>query len=135
MEIGEALYPYLTGGQDLAADVAALVGDRVYPLWLPQSPTYPALCYRTISTQQPMCHDGPVDLETRRVQFDGYAENFAEVNALARALRKALNGFRGDMAGLDVQSCLLESVIDDWGDAAGVWRVTVDFTMMYRLTT
>lgn len=129
MNIEEAIYTHLVGN----AGVLALAGNRVYPLNLPQNPSYPAITYRRVTTRRVMAHDGPEDLGFPRFQFDCYAVGYREVRDLANALRAALNGYRGIMGGgVEVDGVIFLNEVDDFGDTAEVFRVTVDFLIVHK---
>jgi hypothetical protein len=77
------------------ADVAALIGDRCYPVEAPQAPVYPLVIVREITNESAYALDGPAGLGRARFQFDCDARTAKEVQALMRAVRAALGGFRG----------------------------------------
>jgi len=72
------------------AGVSALVGTRIYPLLLPQNPTYPAITYQRISTRPVMTRTGN-GLDFVRMQIDCYADSYSGVKALAAAVEAALS--------------------------------------------
>ena len=79
-----------------ALPVAALVGDRVYPLALPPSPTLslPAITLQRISTVRLDSQDGPAGLARPRVQVNAWARTYAQADELANAVRVCLDGLR-----------------------------------------
>lgn len=90
--IGERLVGLLLA----APAVAALAVDRVYPVQLPDGPTYPALVVTEVFGGGNYDFEGDVGVETSRVQIDCYAETGqAAANDLALAVRRFLSGFRG----------------------------------------
>jgi len=112
--------------------VAAIVGTRVYLSRLPQKVTNPSVAIRMVGMQQDMAHDGPVDFAGNRVQVDLYADSFAEVRALADAVRVALNGYHGLSADERIWVIMFENEMDEWGDLLTVWRITQDYRVMWR---
>jgi hypothetical protein len=128
VNIQEALYAYLAAD----ASLAALVGTRIYPLTLPQKPTYPAICYSKASADVLMAHDGPGDLATDRIQFDCYDDSYGGCQDVYIALREALNGFRGQMSQCWVWGVFFVTSFDSFADVAGVYRIMADFTVEYR---
>lgn len=114
--------------------VAALVGERVWIMRFPNDGTeYPAVAIAPVSLRPEMAHDGPVDFAESRIQVDLYADGYAEVRALADAVRQALDGFRGESAGEDVFSVFLENEVPEWGDVLEVYRVTQDYMVTWRI--
>ncbi len=49
------------------------IGDRFYPVTLPQEPTLPAVTYLIVSGDRAFAHSGDLGFVTFRVQFDSYA--------------------------------------------------------------
>ena len=94
----------------LAADaaVAALVGARIYPVEIPQGADMPALVYTRISGPRDHAFSGPTGLAMARVQVDAYADPAASASAYAsakgliRAVRQAVDGYRGASAGTEI---------------------------------
>jgi hypothetical protein len=95
-----------------AAGVAALVAGRVYPLQAPQNATAPFIVYQRISSRRVRSVDGPSGLAQPRIQVDAYAATYAGAKALASAIRTALDGYRGTVAGVRVGAIALVSDTD-----------------------
>lgn len=85
--------------------VAALVGTRVYVGRLPQSPIYPAITLEPVSEDDNNTVASVGDLRWARIEVDAWAESFAAVNALYRAINFALNGKKGTFGNSDIRSC------------------------------
>lgn len=81
------------------AGVSALVGGpdgaRIYALTLPQRVTLPAIRYQVISTSPEVAHTGPSGLQRNRVQLTVHAGSYVSAQAVAGALRRALDGKKG----------------------------------------
>jgi len=100
--------------------VAALIGGdsipaaRIYPIVLPQKPTFPAITYQDISTVRDRTAQGPSGLAFARIQFDCWAAaapgapGYASAKALLAAVRAALDGFTGNRAGVEIQDASME---------------------------
>lgn len=91
--------------------VAALVGDRIYPMALPQEATLPAVRYQMISRNELHIHYPKPVLVTRRYQVDGFTASYAQAKALEGALRAALYGFNKQ-----VDPCILSTFIENMRD-------------------
>lgn len=80
------------------AAVAALVDDRVYPLVIPIEAARPAIAFQRISTpEREDAFDGPVGSVTARIQLTFESTTYTDAKRLARACRRRLNGFHGEM--------------------------------------
>lgn len=120
-QIATALFAHLSAD----AGVSALVGDRIYPQRKPQDAPLPAVVWHTIDTPRVNTHgDAPGDdtLAHPRIQFDALSEDrdgvsgYDEACAITTALRLALHGFRGDMAGLAVGGVLAWNTFDGYDE-------------------
>lgn len=115
------LYSHLSGN----GGVAAVVGNRIYPLVLPQEGTLPAVRYQLISREELHVRPPAPLLVTRRYQVDGFAQSYATVKTLETALRTALYGFNKQ-----VDACILttfiESMRDEDDPEVGIFRTSMD---------
>lgn len=111
MTIETELRTYTLAG----AGVAALVGARMHPRMLPQTPTLPAIVYQRIDTRRLHHLDGPDGLPRARMQVTCWATTPAGAYDLAAAVRSRLDGYRGTWGSLSIGACLCvgERDIDD----------------------
>lgn len=76
--------------------VTALIGSgndtRLFPVTLPQDPTFPAMTYQIISGPRDYTQDGPDGVVRFRVQCNLYALTYSAVKALRDALETSLSG-------------------------------------------
>jgi hypothetical protein len=128
MRLHEAVYARLT----TEATVSALVGTRVYPLVLPQPPTFPAIAYTRMPRTEQFTDDGPSGLVDCRIQLDCYAATYDGAVVLGDAVRGALNGWKDAGSGVQksqqvpqTEGDLREPVGDSEGGAES-FRVTMD---------
>lgn len=135
--IGQAIHARLKAH----AGTSALVESRVYPLRLPEGPTYPAIRYQVIGA--PRTHlmgdsaDASIGVHSR-VQVDCFAETYAGVRAVAEQVRLALSRWSGTAGGVTVEVVFLddERDLDEptliHGGEQGVYRVMFDFIAHYE---
>lgn len=92
-----------------APAVAAIVGDNVYPVELPDAPDYPAIVVSKANGFGEYDLQGDVGVEDARVQVDLFsAKGYASLLALRGAVRRHLSGYRNTEASGDtcvIQSC------------------------------
>jgi hypothetical protein len=111
-----------------AAGVAALVGERAYPLKLPQSATKPAVTYTRVAGLPANDLDGDDgDLINVRLQLDCWAEQFDDVRAVAEAVRAAI------MASTSLTG-LVNFDQDFYEDDTKLYRTMLDCSFWYRTT-
>lgn len=121
--------------QGSLAETAALVVDQIFPIRLPQKPTYPAITYQLVAGNRDHTQDGGSGLVEARYQFNCYAATYAAAKELGEALRKDLDGFKGNVGSganvATIDGMFLELIQDGYDDELDVFWVTVDFTVMH----
>lgn len=81
------------------ATVATLLGDRAYPVVLPQAPTLPAVTYQRIGGGIRVgSHAGDSGLTQARIQLDCWASSYLAAKELAAAVRRALQRYARALA-------------------------------------
>lgn len=126
--IESALWQFLVSNPG----VYALVGNRIGPMKLPRNPKFPEVTYQVISSSRPYVHEGAAGLTTKVVQYDVWAKSYQECKSVAKALREALEGYRGTMDGVTVYAVFLLSQLDDYDQETGIYRQTMDFEVSYK---
>lgn len=118
----------------LVADpaVSALVSARVYPAPLPQSPALPALSYQRISATRTRSQEGPSGRARCRFQVDAWASTYDDARQLAAATRRALDGFRGVVAGVELQEVQLATDRDLYEPDVKLHRVSADYFVAHE---
>jgi hypothetical protein len=123
--------------------VAAIVGDRIYPLVVPQrtAPSYPAIpktyvTYQRISGVRNMPLNGPNGFVVARYQVNSFAYNFELVGLLADSIRLKLDGYRGDTGGHRIQRIWLDGDSHSYeyetdATETAVFQVIQDYRIAY----
>ena len=117
--------------------VGGTTSPRIYPLQMPQTPTFPCITYQLISGQPLYSLSAVSGSAQVRIQIDCWAQNtqstdgYAAARALAEAVRGALSAYVGTVGGEAIQELTLENrqVLHD-GDA-GVFRESLDWLVSY----
>jgi hypothetical protein len=107
----------LVGYLALQPAVVALVGSRIEPVQNAQGTALPAVAYQMISRPQDYSQSGP-GMAMPRIQFTISAATFAEVVAVADALRPALAGHKFT-AGDGEYTSFVDNEMDGIAPAAG----------------
>ncbi len=129
MAIEDALYTRLSGH----AGLSALVGDRIYPVKLPQSPVYPAIIYESRGGDR--LHNMGVDAGIRRpiFQIACFAATYDAATNVGEQVIAALSRFRGTVGGIVIQEILMIDEPDDfWSDEPPVWQRVLEFEVSYE---
>lgn len=90
-DVEEGLFALLTG----TAAVGAIVGDKVYPIEVPQGARPPWVVYFRVSGPRVRSLDGPSGLAQPRFQVECQGATADQARGLANAVRRALDGYRG----------------------------------------
>ena len=132
MSFGAGIFDFMSLGLS--------VGERVYPLALPQDVTLPALTYQVISDVPTISHSTMQDNPTytglmhgfTRVQFDCYGSTYDEAEALCDELQALAVGYRGYWGEVEVDSVLPDIRLDDLDEGPGLFRVICDLIIGHR---
>ncbi len=116
------------------AGLANVVGQKVFPMIVPDDESYPALTYQVISRQNEHSLTGASGLEYPRIQFGCWARDYAVAKRVRNALVDCMDGFRGTMGSTDLVA-LKEDERDTIEPAAGNRKqralgVLVDFFIL-----
>jgi hypothetical protein len=126
--IEAGLFNLLSG----SSGIASFCDSRIYPVILPEDPQLPALTYQLISAQ-PSPTLTTSGMQRFRIQFDCWAETYADAVGLRAALTETLNGFQGTLNdGTALQDAQLEQVVDFFGDDDRFYRCMVEFILLFN---
>ena len=120
------------------ADVARLLGTRIYPVIAPASAAAPFATYRRSAVQRSQSLSGPTGVTTVILALDLYAESYEAVRELADRVRLALDGYGGTPAdSISVQHVSLDNESDGFiqlagGDIPPVYSVTQTYSIIWQ---
>src|ERR1044072_6747714 len=80
------------------AGIVGVVGDRVYPVVLPQGVTQDSLVYTRISEGENSTFLGPSGLLSTRIQLDAYSLSADRATTLADLVKEYVSGYRGTVS-------------------------------------
>jgi hypothetical protein len=132
MSLGAGIYAFLS--DELS------VGERVFPVMLPQGTTLPAITYQTISVQTLNTHetaqDHPAHMGTSyrstRVQFNCYGSTYDEAEALKDELLALTVGYRGMWGDVPIEAVLPDIALDDYEPGPDHWRWLQDLVIQHK---
>ena len=120
------------------AAVSAIVGTRIYPLTLPQTPTLPALTYQLITPMSIIAHDGKSGTAQCRYQITGFDDDPDILRDLMEEVRICMDGFKGSIGGADtitVQAMLPEGGYESYDPETGRYMRARDLMIWYNEPT
>jgi hypothetical protein len=119
--------------------IAAAVGERIFPLLLPQGERRASIVYTVISELSDPTMTGPSGLSRVRMQVDCWAPSADAADALGRAVEARLDGYQGPMTGegspaesVAVQGAFLDDERDDYDGEADLYRASRDFIVWFE---
>lgn len=118
MSIGVLLRNRLASG-----GVAALVSARVYPVLLPQTPTYPAISYQRISNSGT---NGSTALRESRWQVNCWAATYAGAVSLSEAVKAAMEEHTDVSQTPGIKYSRIVNEFDDYDPDTEIYRVILD---------
>lgn len=107
--------------------VTALVSTRIYPIKLPQPPTYPAITYQRISNT---AQNGSTALRETRYQIDCWADTYTPTQTLAAAVKAALEEYKKTNATPGIKQAYIINELDDYDDDVKAYRTIVDVILV-----
>lgn len=132
MSLETALYSRLSA----YAGLNALVGARIYPMMLPQAPTFPAVTYFRVSTVPTQVFSAPASDQLRvRMQVSAWAMSYDGAHAVADQIVAALDGWYGLLGGAGGTVCAitLTNQVDLREPDTGRYQVPCDFEVWQPL--
>jgi len=108
--------------------LAGLVGTRIYPHALPQTPTLPACTYRRVSYRRP----DEIPFATVRIQVTAWGDTYTSARAVADALKTAADRKKGTSSGLTVVYASVQGDLELVDPVTGRYTVPVDFQVTYK---
>lgn len=102
-------------------------GTRVYPVLLPETPTFPAITYQEITAVPQNHRSGDTRLDRLRFQVNAWGKTFEEARVLADELRELLNRASGGRIG----RIWVEDVRDDFETGLELFVRQLDVILWY----
>jgi hypothetical protein len=119
--------------------ISATVGQRIYPMVLPQGIVSSSIVYTRISGIGDHTYQGPSGLNQPRYQIDAWAATIDGAFSLADAIKERLDGFRGTVNyGADpVQSVVIQGAFfaderEDYDAGSKLYRVSRDYMIWFE---
>lgn len=115
--------------------VEAVIGQRVYPLRIPELPTgLPALAYQRIAGPAEHVHGAMVTNRERRFQLSVYDSDYDRGREAAATIIGALAGTRSNWGGHGEVTCRLVDDAEDFDpEPSGLFRQRIDLYLQSAL--
>ena len=113
------------------SDISAQVGTRVYPVKLPQNPTYPAITYQVISNQSEKLLEGPDRIRRARIQIDVWAATISSCQTITNFVRTLLDGQDNTQGDIRFRTAWTENEQDIYEESIEKYRILSDYLITY----
>ena len=132
--IEEAIFAKLSGDPS----VSALVGSRIYPVRMPDNAIagglLPCITYQRIATVRQHTLDRPSTIAESTFAIECWGrptQSIVESKLIARAVQRAIDGFRGSILGIDVFGVLSQNESDQYEDEVDLYRTSQDYVIYH----
>lgn len=118
-------------------EVQVTAAGKGFPIEVPQDEALPAWAYQTVDDIGDLAHNGRTGFVRARIQIEVTAQETATQSAygaakgIAEEMRQALDGFKGDMNGVQVDFCHT-TLSDDWADLRKLPQQKFDVIIHYQ---
>lgn len=133
MKIGQYIYSKLS----TTAGVTALVGSRIYPVFIPEDAAFPAIVFSADNQPLENQKDRKSDHDTATVTLTYWAEvkqgadAYATLDSIDLAVRNAFDFVTGSAGGVTVEACKYQSSVDGMDED----RMFLSRTAVYKFIT
>jgi Protein of unknown function (DUF3168) len=131
-DLRPALVEYLLAD----TNIAAAVGDRIYPVIMKQGVMNTSIVYNRISGFGESTYSGPAWITRPRYQLDSYATRADAAAALADLIKQRLEGFSGVMGtggqAINVLGIFYDGEHDEYDPDARMYRVRRDYFVWFQ---
>lgn len=121
----------------VSTELAALVGDRVYPIRGAEGTELPYITYTRVSAIRSYTHDafgsdtGRAWVEAR-IQFNCWAAEMLTAINIGEALVAALSNYSGPMGTINIGRCDILLELDAYEEATKLYRRIVDVVFAHE---
>ena len=114
------------------ATILATVGTRIYPTFMPEGWSAPAIRYHLISDVRDSAMGDDTGLCRARVQFDCVATTYLVAATLRDAVRARWQRFRGTVSSIEIEDAFIENQQSGFDEPSGYHVCTVDVMVHYK---
>jgi len=117
--------------------VTDITGTRIYPAFVPQGVSLPAITYTQITGSREHTFDGIFGMSSPVYVINCWGENYEDTRDLADAVRGVLSGYSGTARSIKIYSVFLQNEMDmsEILPAVGKlkrWGKSLDFMVWYE---
>lgn len=113
-DICQAVYEKLCSN----TDIFQCVGNRIYPILLPQDAVLPAIVYTPVIANYDSALQGDTGYVRQTIQFVCHDKTYKKARELSRKVKNVFQDLHGDMCGLNIQAVFIKSDYEYNGNTA-----------------
>lgn len=129
MSIESAVYTRLAG----YAGVSALVGTRIYPLYLPQTPTYPCIAYRKQDATPISLLSADTNIIESRFEIGSFSNTFDQMISLENEVRLAMQRLSGTVDSMVIMDTTIVDMVHNYEADLEIHESTVTVRITHRV--
>jgi len=127
--IEDAIYSKMSG----FAGLSALVGNRIYPMHLPQKPTYPCVAYRRVSSKPVNLLSNDSDIMTAVFDIASFSKSADSCYSVADQIRLCLQRWQGTESGIIIMDSMLINIDQDYEPDLEIYESSLSFEITFRV--
>lgn len=128
MSLEDAVYSRLT----TFAGLSALVSTRVYPLHLPQKPTYPCIAYRRAATDSEPLLSTDTDILKAKFEIASFSKAYDSSVSVGDQIRQAFQRFKGVESSITILDTILIDLDQSFEADYEIYETALTFEIWYR---
>ena len=113
-DISQAVFEYLKTRDE----IVGRVGDRIYPIVLPQNASLPAIVYSPVLANYDSELQGDTGYVRQTMQFVCHDTTYKKSRELSRMVKRAFQDYHGDMCGLWIEAVFIKTDYEYNGNTA-----------------
>lgn len=105
MDILIGLYNHLSNDEK----IKKIVGNKIYPVILPQNLVLPAIVYSSVLTNYDSALQGDTGFVRQTIQIVSHAKTYKEARELSRLIKKIIQNLHGNMGGVFIEAVFIKT--------------------------
>lgn len=105
MDICEGLFKHLSENEEITNEV----GNRIYPIVLPQNCVLPSLVYAPVLANYDSALGGDTGFVRQTIQITSHAKTYKKARSLSRLVKKAIQDLHGNMGGVFIDATFIKT--------------------------
>ena len=105
MDILIGLYNHLSNDEK----IKKIVGNKIYPVILPQNIALPAIVYSSVLANYDSALQGDTGFIRQTIQIVSHAKTYKEARELSRLIKKRIQNLYGNMGGVFIEAVFIKT--------------------------